>query len=177
VRLFSILVAAISCALLSSPAPAQHVDGANMTAAQAEQRVREIVNRPVKSMPRTEEATVYSPGWFHPGAITPDFEHVDIRQTQDLSYGKDTYVTSDLNPNEMFYGNDVEFNSMTKYFYTDRSLPKHHLSEHEMLEINSLYRIIGREQHARTMRTMALGIAVIGFCLVAVLVFIARRLT
>jgi hypothetical protein len=33
---------------------------------------------------------------------------------------------------------------MIKYFYTNRSLPKRKLTEAEMLEINSLYRIIGR---------------------------------
>ena len=45
-------------------------------------------------------------------------------------------------------GHDLEFNPMTKYFYTDRSLPKKKLTEAEMLEINRLYRIIGRdEQH------------------------------
>ena len=33
---------------------------------------------------------------------------------------------------------------MTKYFYTDRTLPKKKLSETELLEINRLYRIIGR---------------------------------
>ena len=33
---------------------------------------------------------------------------------------------------------------MTKYFYTDRSVPKKKLTETEMLEINRLYRIIGR---------------------------------
>jgi hypothetical protein len=36
---------------------------------------------------------------------------------------------------------------MTKYFYTDRSLPKKRLGAAEMTEINRLYRIIGaREQ-------------------------------
>ena len=33
---------------------------------------------------------------------------------------------------------------MTKYFYEDRSLPKKRLTEVEMLEINLLYRIIGK---------------------------------
>jgi hypothetical protein len=32
---------------------------------------------------------------------------------------------------------------MTKYFITDRSVPKKKLTEAEMLEINRLYRIIG----------------------------------
>ena len=35
---------------------------------------------------------------------------------------------------------------MTKYFYTDRSVPKKKLTEEEMLEINRLYRIIGQDQ-------------------------------
>src|SRR5713101_2644876 len=47
----------------------------------------------------------------------------------------------------MFRGHDLEFNAMTKHFYTDRSLPKKRLSEDDMVEINRLYRIIGmREQ-------------------------------
>ena len=32
---------------------------------------------------------------------------------------------------------------MTKYFYTDRLLPKKKLTEAEMLQINDLYRVIG----------------------------------
>ena len=44
----------------------------------------------------------------------------------------------------MFRGSDLEFNPMTKYFYTDRSLPKKKLQEYEMLEINRFYRIIGQ---------------------------------
>jgi hypothetical protein len=60
------------------------------------------------------------------------------------SYDKYGYVNSDLNPGVVFIGQDLEFNSMTKYFYTDRSVPKKKLTEPEMLEINRLYRIIGR---------------------------------
>jgi len=65
---------------------------------------------------------VYSPGWFHNGAIKPDFSNVDVRDTQELMYTG--HVSSDLNPSEMFIGSELEFNSMTKYFYTDRTLPK-----------------------------------------------------
>ncbi len=40
-----------------------------------------------------------------------------------------------------------DFNKvMTKYFYTDRSVPKKKLTEVEMLEINRLYRIIGHDE-------------------------------
>jgi hypothetical protein len=88
----------------------------------------------------------YSPGWFHPGALTPDFNTVDVRATQELNYAKDEYVTSDLNPDVVYLGSELEFNSMTKYFYTDRSVPKKKLTEEEMLEINRLYRIIGQDQ-------------------------------
>jgi hypothetical protein len=180
VRLVSSIVALIL--LIATPALAQdasaqpQVDEAHMTAAQAEQRVREIVNQPIKHLPRTDEAAQFSPGWFHPGAITPDFAHVDIRQSQELPYAKFDYVTSDLNPSEMFYGHSLEFNAMTKYFYTDRTLPKRRLSEDEMLEINRLYRIIGHEQHASTMHMLGLGVLALGFFLVVMLVLLARRL-
>ena len=108
--------------------------------------VQHIVNQPVKHLKRTPDmhVAVYSPGWFHDGAFEPGFDHVDIRQTQDLKYGNDQYVTSDLNPGEVFLGAELEFNPMTKYFYTDRSVPKKKLTEDEMLRINALYRVIGQ---------------------------------
>jgi hypothetical protein len=46
----------------------------------------------------------------------------------------------------MFRGSDLEFNAMTKLFYTNRDLPKIKLTEADMLQINSLYRIIGHCQ-------------------------------
>lgn len=118
--------------------------------------VLKIVNQPVQAYARTANmrVSVYSPGWFHEGASRPDFDNVDIRQSQDLNYAKNQYVTSDLNPGVVFRGQDLEFNSMTKYFYTNRALPKHRLSEAEMIEINRLYRIIGRcEREIRRLTT------------------------
>jgi len=55
-------------------------------------------------------------------------------------------VSSDLTPTLMFRGSDLEFNAMTKLFYTNRSLPKKKLTEAEMLQINTLYRTIGHCQ-------------------------------
>lgn len=93
------------------------------------------------------KVSIYGPGgWFHPGAMTPDFNTVDIRKSQELPYAAHTWVSSDITPNMMFHGSDLEFNSMTKLFYTNRSLPKKRLSEAEMLKINSLYRTIGHCQ-------------------------------
>ena len=123
-----------------------------MAAAQARmdeaiRRVKEIVNQPVTQLPRKPNMRVveFGPGgWFHPGAEKPDFKTVDVSTTQQLPYGKFDYVTSDLNPNAVFLGHELEFNGMTKYFYTDRSIPKKKLTEAEMLEINRLYRTIGR---------------------------------
>jgi hypothetical protein len=107
-------------------------------------RVKAIINQPVTQLPRTPDMAVSRyPNWFHEGAEKPDFDTVDIRGTQDLQYGRDEYISSDLNPGVVFRGREVEFNSMTKYFYVDRSVPKCRLSEAEMLEINRLYRIIG----------------------------------
>jgi hypothetical protein len=111
-------------------------------------RVEQIINQPVTQLTQTPEMSVstYSPGWFHPGADRPDFKTVDIRATQDLNYAKNQYVTSDLNPGVVFLGKELEFNSKTKYFYTDRSLPKKKLTEAEMLEINRLYRVIAHDE-------------------------------
>ena len=110
-------------------------------------QVKEIVNQPVTTFPLnsvTGNIATYDT-WFHPGAIKPDFDTVDVRKTQDTSeYNKSDYITSKLNPSVAFPGKEVEFNAMTKYFYTDRSLPKKKLNEPEMLEINRLYRIIGQ---------------------------------
>jgi hypothetical protein len=111
-------------------------------------KVEVIVNQPVTRLPRTPDMAVatYRPGWFHPGATTPEFNTVDVRATQELNYAKNEYVTSDLNPNVVYLGSELEFNSMTKFFYTDRSVPKKKLTGEEMVEINRLYRIIGQDR-------------------------------
>jgi hypothetical protein len=108
-------------------------------------RVVEIVNQPITRLPRTPgmKITSFGPGWFHPGAARPDFNNVDITKTQELSYSKFEYVSSDINPDEAFLGRELEFNPMTKYFYTDRTVPKKMLTMDEMLEINRLYHAIG----------------------------------
>jgi hypothetical protein len=110
--------------------------------------VQRIVNQPVTQLTRTAEMQVstYQPGWFHEGAAKPDFNTVDVRATQETTYAKNQYVTSDVTPGVVFLGAELEFNPMTKYFYTDYSLPKKKLSDREMLEINRLYRVIGRCQ-------------------------------
>lgn len=112
-------------------------------------RVRQIVNQPVTELRRRPGMQVgrYSPGWFHPGAAIPDFLTVDVRKTQEFPYSKFQYVTSDLNPGVVFLASELEFNPNTKYFYTDRSVPKRRLTEAEMLEINQLYRVIGHCEH------------------------------
>jgi hypothetical protein len=109
-------------------------------------KVQDIVNQPVKQLKRTSNMVnvgFFSPGWFHQGATKPDFNTADVRARQEFPYEQYQYVTSDLNPGVVFLGNELEFNSRTKYFYTDRSVPKKKLTEAEMLEINQLYRIIG----------------------------------
>lgn len=110
-------------------------------------KVQDIVNQPVTHLKRTSNMDVasYGPnGWFHPGAQKPDFNTVDIRNTQTFPYEGHQYVTSDVNPGVAFLGSELEFNPMTKYFYTDRSVPKKKLTEAEMLKINDLYRVIGK---------------------------------
>ena len=110
-------------------------------------QVEKIVNQTVPAYRRTEGMQVgkFSPGWFHEGAIKPDFNHVDVRASRETAeYDKSEYCTSDLNPGLAWRSRDLEFNAMTKYFYTNRTFPKKRLTEGEMLEINRLYRIIGK---------------------------------
>jgi hypothetical protein len=127
------------------------VDNTNAQSVKEEavRRVKIIVNQPVRKFARSsamQDVSRYIEGWFHPGASTPDYNNVDIRTTQELPYQAHTYVTSDLNPGIVFSGAELEFNSNTKLFYADRSLPKKKLTEAEMVEINRLYRIIGKCQ-------------------------------
>jgi len=109
-------------------------------------RVQDIVNQQVAPVQRTPGMPVelFGPPWFHPGAAKPDFNTVDIRTTQETPYDRYQYVSTQLNPGLAWAGSELEFNSNTKMFYTDRSVPKKKLTEEEMLEVNRLYRIIGR---------------------------------
>lgn len=165
--LFLAVAGAIVCTLAS-------LEKLNADTAHAKQRVVEIVNQPVTHLPRSGPVEFFSPGWFHPGAVTPDFNHVDIRATQEFPY--QGHVTSDLNPTEMFIGSELEFNPMTKYFYTDRTLPKKRLSDAEMVEINNLYRVIGRDKQALSTRWMAMaGLILVEACLVYGLFVLIRK--
>jgi hypothetical protein len=130
----------------------QEIAALNAQTAQAEQTVISIVNQPITHLARTPAAEVFSPGWFHPGAIRPDFSTVDIRATQEFPYSASTYVASDVDPTEMFVSKQLEFNAMTKAFYSDRTLPKKRLSEDEMQQINRLYRVIAHGGQASTLR-------------------------
>jgi hypothetical protein len=133
--------------LKDMPVPDQ-IAALKLTVKKAVDRVTAIVNQPVASIPLTPDlgAGVWTETWFHPGAIRPDFNNVDIRATQDTSnYSKFPYISSNVDhPGVAYKGDDVEFNKMTKFFYQDRSLPKKKLTEDEMVEINRLYRIIGK---------------------------------
>jgi hypothetical protein len=134
----------------AAPAPAatpqEQIATVKRTMENAVLHVKQIVNQPVTTQPVVPPMRVqlYHPGWFHEGATKPDFNTVDVRQTQQMDYDRFPYVSSDLNPGVAFVGPELEFNSMTKYFYLDRSVPKKKLTEAEMVEINRLYRIIGK---------------------------------
>jgi hypothetical protein len=75
----------------------------------------------------------------------PDFDRIDVRATQDTSaYSRFDYVASNYAPDTAYAAADLEFNPAVKLFYQDKTVPKKRLSEVEMLEINRLYRVIGR---------------------------------
>lgn len=151
--LFFLLVALVAVLSGSSSGYAQNDRNIEQQIATAQSRldeavagVKDIVNQSITHLGRTPDmpVAVFPAGWFHEGAITPDFATVDVRATQEFPYSEYTYVTSNLNPDEAFIASELEFNSMTKYFYTDRTIPKRRLTEDEMLEINELYRTIAQ---------------------------------
>lgn len=136
----------------SSPAPTvQESAEAQIAAVKREQakataRITAIVNQPVAPVPFTKGKKPKTlPYWFHEGAITPDFAKVDVRTTRETkNYEGDGFIHSDLSPETYYRCSDLEFNPMTKYFYTDRTVPKKRLTEDEMVEINGLYRVLAR---------------------------------
>lgn len=149
--LLSLFLLGLCCPLRSAAqqpgnGPAQ-TNSLQAELAAATTQVEKIINQPVTAHMRTASMQVGTyPGWFHPGATKPAFDTVDVRTTQETPYDKFAYVCSDTNPRMVFVGRELEFNSMTKYFYKDRTVPKKKLTEAEMVEVNRLYRIIGRCQ-------------------------------
>jgi hypothetical protein len=125
------------------------VDATKAQLKDAIDHVNQIVNQPVPFVPRTRanwnQCAWFGDAWFHPGAITPDFANVDVRTTRETkNYEAYPFASSNFTPDRAFIASEMEFNSMTKFFYQDRSLPKKKLTEDEMLEIKRLYRIIAR---------------------------------
>jgi len=149
--LLGLCLSAICWAARSAAQPATNT-AVNTNAVKAEMesaihQVEKIVNQTVPAYRRAPGMhwSEFHPGWFHEGATKPDFNHVDVRASRETSnYEEHEYVTSDLNPGLVWRGRDLEFNANTKYFYTNRTFPKKRLTEAEMLEINRLYRIIGK---------------------------------
>jgi hypothetical protein len=153
-RILLLITLCLSAICFAAPCVAQtatnSATGTNAVRAEMEaaiHQVEKIVNQPVPAYRRAPGMhwSEYHPGWFHEGATKPDFNHVDVRASRETSnYEEHEYVTSDLNPGLVWRGRDLEFNANTKYFYTNRTFPKKKLTEAEMLEINRLYRIIGK---------------------------------
>jgi hypothetical protein len=149
--LISLCLSVVCFAARSSAQTATNsASGTNAVKAEMEaaiHQIEKIVNQTVPAYPRTKgmHVSVSKPGWFHEGATKPDFNHVDVRASRETAaFDQHEYCTSDLNPGLVWRGRDLEFNANTKYFYTNRTFPKKRLTEAEMLEINRLYRIIGK---------------------------------
>lgn len=135
----------------ATPSPAPSQTPADRLAAIQQQlrdavaKAQNIINQPATATERGAQMRVWQYDyWFHPGATKPDFNTVDVRNTQEASYDNEDYVCLKSQPDKVWVGHELEFNSMTKFFYLDRSLPKKKLTNEEMVEINRLYRIIGR---------------------------------
>jgi hypothetical protein len=126
------------------PSPQAQIDTLKRQLNDAVTRVKGIINQEVASQPKPPALSLWI-FHFHDGATRPDFNTVDVRTSQETNnYDAHEYITWEGRPELMWPGNELEFNPMTKFFYVDRTVPKKRLSESEMVEVNRLYRIIGR---------------------------------
>ncbi len=90
----------------------------------AYQRVLAIVNQPVHTFPRAANMEVsHYPAWFHDGAITPDFNTVDIRQTQEFPYTNAPYAICDLVPGVAFVWQGIGIQLHDQVFPLYESVP------------------------------------------------------
>jgi hypothetical protein len=132
-----------------SAQPAASADALEAQLKDAIDHVKVIVNQPVPYVPRTRDnwsqCSYFPDAWFHPGAATPDFANADVRKTQETkNYADYAYASSVFTPDRAYICSEMAFNSQTKMFYQDRTVPKKKLTDDEMLEINRLYRIIAK---------------------------------
>ena len=106
-------------------------------------RIRAIVNQVTPVVTKPPDAESWHMG-FHPGALKPDFDHTDIVSGREAYQGE--YISMDGAPGVFYLGAQCEFNSQTKFFYTNRQLPKKKLADTEYQELVRLYRFVGKCQ-------------------------------
>ena len=107
-------------------------------------QVQAIVNQtPPTVVPPRGSTEVY---WslYDPGAIKPDFNVADVVTGREAAKGDYTYMK--VRPGVFYRSTDCEFNPQTKFFYTDRSVPKKKLTDAENQEIVRLYRTLGKDE-------------------------------
>ena len=109
----------------------------------AVKRIQTIVNQVPPAVPKPPGTESWNYG-FHPGATKPDFDNTDIVSGREL--WPHDFIDMQGSPNVYYHGPDCEFNSQTKFFYTNRELPKKRLTELEIAELVRLYRFLGRCQ-------------------------------
>ena len=81
---------------------------------------------------------------YDPGAIKPDFNVADVVTGREAWNGD--YVYMGTRPGVFYRSADCEFNPQTKFFITDRNVPKKKLTDAENAEIVRLYRILGKDE-------------------------------
>jgi hypothetical protein len=113
----------------------------------SEDQVRQIVNQPVDPVAAPFGSRVGRfASWFGGETVKPDFNTADVGATQEFPYAVFEFVSSDLDRSVAFPASELESNAMTKFFYTDLSVPKKKLTGDEIKEINRLYRLIGKDE-------------------------------
>ena len=110
------------------------------------EEIEEIVNQspPVVTQPPRGASVYHSE--FDPGATKPDFNSADLLSTRQTLHGDYLYMNSA--PGVYYRSAECEFNPQTKYFITNRDVPKKKLTDAEYGELTRLYRVLGHDQDA-----------------------------
>jgi hypothetical protein len=106
------------------------------------QQIQAIVNQTPTTRPDKIGGTIWI--GFHDGAIKPKLKFITLEQ---LKAGREFYTADTAwmqgAPNVFYVAREIEFNPMTKYFYTDRTKAKKRLSEAEYDQLLPLYHRLG----------------------------------
>jgi hypothetical protein len=122
----------------------RQTDAARAETETVTRQIQAIVNQTPPSVPKPPGGPEIYGYDFHPGATKPNFNTADLLSTRELWKGDYVYIQHV--PGVYYRSADCEFNAQTKYFITNRDVPKKKLTDAEYRQLTALYRALGRDE-------------------------------